>query len=97
MESWVQKLLDLGVIDEVEPGSWVTLSSHFYVPKKPGEDPRFIFNMKRLNLIIPLKKFKMASPKDLRKFIPKGAWASITDLESAYYSVPILRQFSKYT
>ena len=62
MKSGVQKLLDLGVVEEVEPGSWVTLSPHFYVPKKPGEDPRFIFNMKQLNLTISLKKFKMASP-----------------------------------
>ena len=69
----MQKLLELGVVKEVKPGSRVVISPHFYVPKKKGEDPRFIFNMKRLNLIIPLKKFKMASPKELRKFIPKGA------------------------
>jgi len=38
----------------------------------------------------------MVGPKDLRRVIPRNAWASITDLESAFFSVPIHRSFSKF-
>ena len=64
------------------------VSPIFTCPKKDGSH-RLILNLKKLNVDIPYKHFKMDSLQTALQLVTPGCFMTSVDLKDAYYSVPI--------
>ena len=84
----VKKLLAKGVISPCESLVEQHVSPVFTCPKKDGAR-RMILNLKRLNVDISYKHFKMDSLYSALQLVTPGCYMTSVDLKDAYYSVPI--------
>ena len=82
------KLESKGVISKCSFSKFQNVSPIFTCPKKDGSH-RLILNLKKLNLDIPYKHFKMDSLQTALQLITPGCFMTSVDLKDAYYSVPI--------
>ena len=94
----INNLLRKGTIitsDATSPGFYSRL---FMVPKKSGE-LRPILDLSALNKFISKSKFKMETPRDIRRVIRHGDWGTSLDLQDAYYHIlihPDSRKFLRF-
>ena len=84
----ISKLLNMGVIKEVEHDPNEYISPIFVVPKKNGEY-RMILNLKELNKSIPYYHFKMETFESALKLVKPICYFGSVDVRHAYYCVPI--------
>ena len=84
----ISKLLNMGVIKEVEHDPNEYISPIFVVPKKNGEY-RMILNLKELNKSIPYYHFKMETFESALKLVKPNCYFGSVDVRHAYYCVPI--------
>lgn len=87
----IKKLLEMGVIKEVQHHPKEYISPIFIVPKKNGEY-RMILNLKELNQHIEYHHFKMETFESALKLVKKDCYMASVDLRHAYYSVPIAEE-----
>ena len=82
------KLEAKGVISKCVFSDSQNVSPIFTCPKKDGSH-RLILNLKKLNVDIPYKHFKMDSLQTALQLVTPGCFMTSVDLKDAYYSVPI--------
>ena len=95
MDSELQKLLKIGVIEESisEPGE--VISPVFLVKKSDGSH-RMILNLKKFNENVAYEHFKMENLSTATQMVTEGCFMASVDLRHAYYSVPVKPPFRKY-
>lgn len=71
------------------------VSPIFTVLKSDGS-PRFILNLKELNLAIPTEHFKMEDIRTAVNLMSEGCFLATIDLTEAYFSIPIHRESKKF-
>ena len=84
----IYQMLAKGAIKEIVDSSPGFYSTFFIVPKK---DCRWrpVLNLKKLNLYIKAKTFKMITPQKVLQFLEQGDWLASIDLKDAYFHIPI--------
>ena len=92
----IEKLLEIGVLNEVEMDENLFISPIFTVPKKGTDEHRMILNLKELNQYIEPHHFKMETFESTLKLIKPGSFLASIDLRHAYYSVNIAEKDRKY-
>ncbi|XP_013917950.1 PREDICTED: calcineurin subunit B type 1 [Thamnophis sirtalis] len=90
MQAEIQHLLDIAAIEQVPRGQEGRgcYSILFLVPKASGE-VRAILDLKKLNIHIAYKRFKMQSFQNILGCIRQGDFLTSIDLKEAYLHVPI--------
>ena len=96
-----ERLLDQEVSEllqkkAIEPTSNVGFFSQLFAVKKKGGGWRPIINLKRLNVYLDIKHFKMEGIYTLRDVLQKFDWMGKLDLSDAYLTVPIHPSDRKY-
>ena len=92
----LEKLINIGAIEEVCRPATLGYYSHFFVvPKQAPGEWRGILDLSRLNLLVRRQKFKMESAETIRTALQDSIWATSIDLASAYYHVPIHKAHRK--
>ena len=91
IDSEIQKLLNIGVIKEVEHHPEEFISPIFVIPKKDGED-RMILNLKELNKSIPYHHFKMETFELALKLVKPNCFFGSVDIRHAIYSIPVSKE-----
>ena len=91
----IEKLLAKQVIAKCahESGEYI---SPIFVQLKHDGTYRLILNLKNLNNGMPYVHFKMETLSSVLHLITPGCYLASTDLKDAYYSVPILTDYTKY-
>ena len=91
----ISKLIKKGVVQESqhEPGEFI--NTIFVRPKKDG-NWRLILNLRRLNVHVVYRKFKMDTLKTVLNLIFPNAFMASVDLRDAYFTVPIHSSHQKY-
>ena len=84
----VNKLLNLGVIEETEKRNSCILSRIFTV-QKPNGDNRLIIDLSNLNKFIKKCSFRMEDKNVIKSLIRPGDFLVSIDLENAFFSVPL--------
>ena len=87
----IQKLLNIGVIKEVEHHPEEFISPIFVIPKKDGEY-RMILNLKELNKSIPYHHFKMETFELALKLVKPNCFFGSVDIRHTYYSIPVSKE-----
>jgi len=95
IESEIQKLLNMNVIEEAHSEEGEYISPIFVRPKK-NREYRMILNLKRLNEYVEYHHFKMDTFETALNLIKPKCLMASADLRHAYYSVPIDKQYRKY-
>jgi hypothetical protein len=95
MDREVQKLLDKGVVEEVEHEEGEFISSVFLRPK-PNGSHRLILDLTRMNENVEYQHFKMTSLQTAIDMLRPGAYMGSVDLRDAYYSLRIKPEDRKY-
>ena len=95
IESEIQKLLQMKVIEEVSPVPGQFISPIFALPKKDGEY-RMILNLKDLNNYIKYYHFKLDTFETTLHLIKPNCFMASVDLRHAYCSVPIAEEERKF-
>ena len=67
----------------------------FLVPK-PNNSWRPILDLRKLNLFLKTKKFKMETPETIRTSLQQGEWVTSVDFKDAYFHIPIQEHSRKY-
>ena len=80
----------------IEPTSDVGFFSQLFVVQKKGGGWRPIINLKRLNVYLDIKHFKMEGIYTLRDVLQRSDWMGKLDLSDAYLTVPIHPSDRKY-
>lgn len=91
----IEKLKDLGAIQQCEPKNDQFISDIFLAPKANGGH-RFILNLKHLNRFVAHSHFKMEDHRIAAKMIPKNGFMASIDLKESYLVVPIAPCHRKY-
>ena len=91
----IQKLLEMGVIEEAEFVEDQFISPIFVIPKKDGEY-RMILNLKELNKFVEYSHFKMDTFETALKMVKPNCFMASIDLRHAYYSVNIYKPHRRY-
>lgn len=94
IDSEIQKLLGMNVLEKVSYDKNQFLSPIFTRPKKDGEY-RMILNLKELNQYIEYHHFKMDSFETALKLVRKDCYMASVDLRHAYYSVCVSKEERK--
>ena len=91
----VTKLLDKGVIvvSSHEPDEFI---SNIFLRREKDGSYRMILNLKELNEFVVYHHFKMDSLQAAARLMKPGCFMASIDLNDAYYSVPIHRDYQKY-
>ena len=93
--SEIQKMLDKRAIEEVvSPGPGYY--SRLFVVPKPNGKWRPIIDLKRLNRMTVIPKFKMETVQSVMSSLTKGNFAFSIDLSDAYFHIPIHPRSRKY-
>ena len=97
MDKEIHKLLDIGVLKEVQYEKNQFISPIFTVPKKDNkEEHRMILNLKELNEYIESHHFKMETFESALKLIKPNSYFASIDLRHAYYSINMAENDQKY-
>jgi reverse transcriptase-like protein len=91
----IHNYLESGALVSVNPYKNQFISPIFVVPK-PDSSYRLIINLKRLNEFLDNQRFKMEDYRTVRTLLRKDSYMSKIDLQDAYHSVPIHKDFRKY-
>lgn len=91
----IDKLLDIGVIEEAKHEEDQFISPIFTRPKKDGEH-RMILNLKDLNMSVEYHHFKMDTFETVLKLVKPNCFMASIDLRHAYYSVSIFKPHRRY-
>ena len=92
LQDCVDKLLEKRAIVRVKAISPSLYSNVFIVPKKNGQF-RLVINLRELNQLLLIPRFKMESPASLMRTLKQGEWATSIDLSDAYLHVPMRESF----
>jgi len=95
LDSEVEKLLSLGVIEKSEHEEGEVISPVFLV-KKPDGTFRLILNLKQFNENVVYEHFKMENLKSATQLMKENCFMASVDLRHAYYSVPVKPFFQKF-
>ncbi|WP_297403118.1 reverse transcriptase domain-containing protein [Hydrogenophaga sp.] len=88
-------MLATGVVEPLQTTSHCALSSFFVVPKKGGKW-RGVLNLRWVNSFIQPRHFKMEGMREMRTLVRKGDWMTSVDLQSAYWHVPVHRDYRRW-
>lgn len=91
----INKLLELGAIQQCSPCPDQFLSKIFLAPKSNGSK-RFILNLKPLNKFIENSHFKMEDYRTASKLIPTNGYLATIDLKEAYLLLSMSETDRKY-
>ena len=89
------KMLEQGIIEETFREKNDIVSKIFTREKKDNNSVRIILNLKKLNVQLETEKFKMAGISAAIDLLTPNCYMGSIDLVSAYYSVPIHKDFKK--
>ena len=67
------------------------------IPKKTPGQTQFIMNLKPLNHFITVTPFKMVNLTMTQEVLRPGMQATLIDLHSAYYHVPLHKRHKRFT
>lgn len=83
----IQQMLDLGVLEipQVSP----SFVSPMFLIQKPDHSYRPIFNLKKLNDYIALKKFYLISHLKIPDFLQPSDWLTKIDMSQAYFHLNV--------
>src|SRR5438034_1065929 len=84
----IQKLLDIGAIQELDIETPCFISTLFMVPKKTG-DRRAVIDLRALNRYVKYQHFKMEGLDIVKPLIRRGDYMASLDLNQAFYHVPL--------
>ena len=91
----IEKLLNKGVLEQVQDIPGQVISNIFLRPKKDGSF-RMILDLTWVNKHVSYRHFKMCSLNTAKETMRRDCWMASIDLKDAYYSVPIDFQDRKY-
>ena len=91
----IAKLLQKGVITEIDEAEVKFWSNVFLRPKKDGSH-RLILNLSKLNENVQYQKFKMETLESIISLMTPHCFMCSLDLKDAYYSVPVAPEHQKY-
>ncbi|XP_016150619.1 uncharacterized protein [Sinocyclocheilus grahami] len=93
----IVSLLEKGAIEEILPTQMESgfYSRYFVVPKKDGGF-RPILDLRRLNLVLRVSKFKMLMVKSILSQVQSEDWFVTIDLKDAYFHIPIVKRHRKF-
>ena len=91
----IDKLCLKGVLKVSSPEPGEFLSPIFLRPKPDGSH-RMIFNLKLFNEFVEYHHFKMDTLELAIRWMKPGCYMASTDLNDAYYSVPVAIEHQKY-
>ena len=95
IDAEIVRMLEKGVIEEVEPEQDQWISSIFAKEKANG-DIRIILDLSDFNKVIPYEHFKMDNLQTALELVRQGWYMSSIDLKDAYYTFPICHNDRKY-
>ena len=95
LEEECDRLLDLGVIEEI-PRTSFYFSNHIFYKIKPDGTIRLIFDMKLLNTLIKKPSFSMLKSNKIFPYFHLNSWACKLDLKDAYWHVPLHNSAQKF-
>ena len=95
VDNEVKELLSKGVIVPSESECGEFISTLFIVPKKNGKF-RPVINLRYLNQFVHYDHFKQETFKVVLNLIQENDFFTSTDLNDAYFSVPIHENYQKY-
>ena len=88
LEEECNRLLSLGVIEEIPKTSFF-YSNYIFYKIKPDGTIRLIFDMKCLNTLLKKPSFSMLKSKSLFPYLHLNSWACKLDLQDAYWHIPL--------
>ena len=91
----INRLLLIGAIEPSYEEKGQFLSSYFTVPKPDGTH-RFILNLKEFNEFVFTEHFKLEDFRTAVNLLNLNEYMCKVDLEDAYLSVPIHKDFRKF-
>ena len=91
----IKKLLEQEVI-QMSPFEAGQIISPIFLREKSDGSHRLILNLKNLNKDVVKHRFKMETFHSILNLVQKDCFMSSIDLKSAYYSVPIADDHSKF-
>ena len=96
LESEIERLLEMGVIESTKHSSGEFISKIFLRPKKQKGKFRLILDLKSLNDDVQYHHFKMDTLETILKLVNKDAYMLSLDLQDAYYSLKIQPSHRKF-
>jgi hypothetical protein len=96
LNSEIEKLLSLKVIEKAEHSPDEFISQIFLRPKKQEGKFRLILNLKELNEYVEYHHFKMDALENTLNLVTPNSFMMSIDLKDAYYSVNVQHSFRKY-
>ncbi|KAI5641153.1 reverse transcriptase (RNA-dependent DNA polymerase) domain-containing protein [Phthorimaea operculella] len=94
MSKEIKELQQLGVV-ELSTARVGFLSRLFLIPKSNGK-VRQIFDLRRLNLYLKPRKFRLTNQSHIPKFLHPSDYLAKLDLSQAYIHVPIKESHKRY-
>ena len=91
----VERMLQRGIIEEVEEIQGQVISNVFLRPKKDGGF-RMILDLTWVNEHVSYEHFKMHSLTTALEMMRPGCWMGSIDLKDAYYSIPVRKSQRKF-
>lgn len=91
----IEKLLQKGAIEKVDPVESQFISNIFLVPKKDGS-LRPVINLKHLNFFVEYQHFKQENISLALNLIQEDDYLTSIDLCDAYFSISIHDDYKKY-
>ena len=95
LDKEIIKLLEKRIVVETFHEKDEFISNLFTRPKRDGSK-RMILNLKKLNEHIDYRHFKMESIQNVLDSIQPSCYMASVDLKDAFYSIPILKEHTKY-
>ena len=95
LDTEVQKLLSLRVIEKSSPETGQVISPIF-LREKPDGSQRMILNLKKLNEDVVYKHFKMDTLEVILNLVDKNSYMTTIDIKNAYYALKIHDNYQKY-
>jgi hypothetical protein len=93
----VASLLAKGAVEEVsQEEAYQGWYGHYFLVKKKSGGLRPILNLKPLNKLLQVEKFKMESLKSVILATQPGEWLASVDLKDAYFHVSIRESHRKF-
>ena len=91
----IEELIKKGAVQTCQFQEDQFISKIFSTPKPDGSS-RLILNLKRLNVFVETKHFKLEDIRTAKNLMYKGCFMITLDLKDAYYLVPVAQKHRKY-